>query len=78
MARVFVAGLYLASLLLPGFCAEDYYKILVRIRVPCVWIVVWGWGGVRVGPWGASGHDGRSTPTPKIHRRIPTHIDPSM
>lgn len=30
MARVFVAGLYLASLFLPGFCAEDYYKILVR------------------------------------------------
>lgn len=31
MARVFVAGLCFASLFLPGFTAEDYYKILVRL-----------------------------------------------
>lgn len=30
MGRVFVAGLCFASLFLPGFGAEDYYKILVR------------------------------------------------
>ena len=44
MARVFVAGLYLASLFLSGFAGEDYYKILVRpVCGHRVWV------GVRVG-----------------------------